>query len=328
MAGFEGKVGPFRLRLYGTRDGAGIYFGIGGALWDRVYAAGSDWSRRHRNRPAGSSPVKTGAVTPAAAEKLRRIDGQGWYHTLDLGEGVRTDGLFDHMPHLEKYRFPESLHGLRVLDIGSFDGFWAFEFERRGAAEVVAWDAPRFADLDFPPSIREGMLPEELDRAPGTGFALAIELLQSRVQRRFGSIYALSPEQVGTFDLTHMGNVLVHLRDPAGALQRMAAVTSGEAWVVEAFEPEFGSDASVMRYMGGQQDCNWWRFSVRALRDMVADAGFSEVEEVARFAIPFRNSNRLMNILVLRARGSVGAEESGSAIAKCDSEAPAPVAEP
>jgi tRNA (mo5U34)-methyltransferase len=32
------------------------------------------------------------------------------------------------------------LTGLRCLDVGTMDGFWAFEMERRGAVEVVAVD--------------------------------------------------------------------------------------------------------------------------------------------------------------------------------------------
>ena len=36
-------------------------------------------------------------------------------------------------------------------DVAAFDGFWSFEFERRGAAEVVALGiaTPREVDLPF-----------------------------------------------------------------------------------------------------------------------------------------------------------------------------------
>lgn len=302
MAVLGGRLGPFRFNFNASRDGAGVYLGLGGTAWQRLHAGLAQRNRRRREQQAVRSPEAPKGVSAATAEKLKRIAGLGWYHTLDLGDGVRTDGAFDHTPHLAKYRLPADLSGKRVLDIGSFDGFWSFEFERRGAAEVIAWDAPSLADLDFPPAARQAMTAEQLAIEPGKGFALAIELLQSKVQRRLGSVYAITPEEVGVFDMTHIGNVLVHLRDPAGALQRMARVTAGEAWIVEAYEPELGPETSVMRYMGGQQDCNWWRFSEQALRDMVAHAGFASVEEVARFAIPFRGSNRNMHLLVLRAQ--------------------------
>jgi 2-polyprenyl-3-methyl-5-hydroxy-6-metoxy-1,4-benzoquinol methylase len=37
--------------------------------------------------------------------------------------------------------WPE-LTGRRCLDIGTADGFWAFEMDRRGAADVLATDVP------------------------------------------------------------------------------------------------------------------------------------------------------------------------------------------
>src|SRR5579862_4659707 len=63
-----------------------------------------------------------------------------WYHTLELGHGVVTPGWFDTRPAVCAVRFPASLAGVRCLDVATFDGFWAFEMERRGAAEVVAID--------------------------------------------------------------------------------------------------------------------------------------------------------------------------------------------
>ncbi len=45
-----------------------------------------------------------------------------------------------------QFPIPEDLHGARVLDIGTWDGWFSFEMEPRGA-EVLAvdcWDNPRF----------------------------------------------------------------------------------------------------------------------------------------------------------------------------------------
>ena len=62
-----------------------------------------------------------------------------WYHSLELAPGVVTPGWFDLRPMAAKLPWP-TLTGLRCLDVGTFDGFWAFEMERRGAREVVAID--------------------------------------------------------------------------------------------------------------------------------------------------------------------------------------------
>ena len=51
-----------------------------------------------------------------------------------------TPGWFDTRAVAPKLPFPERSTGKRCLDIGTFDGFWAFEMERRGADEVLAID--------------------------------------------------------------------------------------------------------------------------------------------------------------------------------------------
>jgi predicted nicotinamide N-methyase len=40
--------------------------------------------------------------------------------------------------------FPASFAGQRVLDVGTFDGFYAFLAEHRGAARVVAVDNEQY----------------------------------------------------------------------------------------------------------------------------------------------------------------------------------------
>lgn len=68
---------------------------------------------------------------------------------------VLTPGEFNHIPHLAKYGLPADLSGKRVLDIGTFDDFWAFQFEKRGTAEVMALDVETFGDIDFPAGARD-----------------------------------------------------------------------------------------------------------------------------------------------------------------------------
>src|SRR3954469_2657180 len=103
---------------------------------------------------------------------VERAKAQGWYHTLDL-PGVTTTGVFDMRPYVPQYGLPESLAGKRVLEVGTWDGFWAFELERRGAAEVIAIDLDDERDLDWPPRRRR----PNPDLVRGSGFRIAKELL-------------------------------------------------------------------------------------------------------------------------------------------------------
>src|SRR5689334_19498989 len=87
--------------------------------------------------------------TPAQIEDVQRKVAAiaAWYHRIPLGDGIETPGHF----RMQHYHFPERLDGKRVLDVGASTGFFAYEFERRGAAEVVAIELPSWTDHDWTP---------------------------------------------------------------------------------------------------------------------------------------------------------------------------------
>src|SRR3954468_2474466 len=105
-------------------------------------------------------------------ELLERAREQGWYHTLEL-PGLTTNGLFDMRQYVPQYGLPESLAGKRVLEVGTWGGFWAFELARRGGAGVVAIALDSEEELDWPPRRRK----PNLDLVRGQGFRLAKEML-------------------------------------------------------------------------------------------------------------------------------------------------------
>src|SRR3954447_7446530 len=114
--------------------------------------------------------------TPELRERAERYP---WYHTIELGDGVVTQGMFDHRPVLDRYPIPADLSGKRCLDVATMDGFWAFEMERRGAESVTAIDIDRPDELDWPASLRAGH-DTRLDETKAERFALAKEALGSR----------------------------------------------------------------------------------------------------------------------------------------------------
>jgi tRNA (mo5U34)-methyltransferase len=93
------------------------------------------------------------------------------------------------------------------------------------------------------------------------------------------SVYDLNPEQLGSFDFVHCGDLLLHLREPLTALERIRSVTSGRLLlsdVVDLAAPG-GSYGPIVQYMGGWDDLLWWVPSLDALAQMAIDAGFREV---------------------------------------------------
>ena len=66
-----------------------------------------------------------------------------WYHKIDLGNGIITPGRdYEKMWQSTSCVMNNiNYEGKRVLDLGSLDGYWAFEAEKRGASTIVATDA-------------------------------------------------------------------------------------------------------------------------------------------------------------------------------------------
>jgi len=217
-------------------------------------------------------------------ELLERARERSWYHTLELPGGEVTRGLFDLRPYVPRYGIPKRLHGLRALEVGTWDGFWAFELERRGA-DVVALDLDDERDLDWPPRRRPAAFPDE---PRGRGFALARELLGSAVDRRNLSVYDATPDALGgQFDLVFCGSVLIHLRDQLLALERMAALTKPGGLLISA--EEYDKLASlvpfpVSRYRADREAAVvFWLPGIRTWSRMLWTAGYDDVRRHGRF---------------------------------------------
>ena len=212
-----------------------------------------------------------------------------WYHTIDLGNGVVTPGWHDTRPIVSQLPIPASLEGKRCLDVGTFDGFWAFEMERRGAAEVVAIDVLDPAKWDWP----VGSSPEtvaEIGRrkARGQGFEVARQALGSSVVRRELSVYDLDPEEIGRFDLVYLGSLLIHLREPVRALERLREVCGGTMIVVDGIDLILSLLLPRMPVatLDGNGRPWWWYPNEAGLTREIEAAGFELTEKPRRLFMP------------------------------------------
>ena len=224
----------------------------------------------------------------------RRIEQRRWYHTMELAPGLVTQGWFDLRGDVGHYGLPERMDGLRALDVGTWDGFWAFEMERRGA-QVVALDLDDERELDWPPRRRPATYPDE---PRGTGFALAHEALGSRVERVVGSIYHTTAQELGTFDWVLCGSVLVHLRDQLLALERIAGLCRGTFVSAEEYHRGLGLlPLPVSRYHADRDRAVvFWLPSARTWRRMLWTAGFDRVERLGRFDMRAGEGDRAFSV--------------------------------
>jgi tRNA (mo5U34)-methyltransferase len=219
-----------------------------------------------------------------------------WYHTLELEPGVVTPGWFDLRPVVDELPWPD-VRGKRCLDVATYDGFFAFELERRGAAEVIATDVADASEWDWPPDARaEG--PERARAASGAvrgvGFHHAKEALGSSVERVEMNVYQLDPDVLGTFDVVVCGSLMLHLRDPLRALEAIRGVCRGQFLSAETVKlglsllhrrrPLAHLDGSGMRVQ-------WWTPSAAGHRRMLFAAGFGVERESKLYSVRFGESH-------------------------------------
>ena len=239
--------------------------------------------------------MSTTATGEGGGEFVQKVaENPLWYHTLELPDGVVTPGQFDLRPIVDQLPWPD-VSGKRCLDVGTYDGYLAFELEKRGAAEVVAADIDDHRYWDWPARDR-AQGPEVLAMMAGPekglGFRIAKEALGSKVERLGVNIYDLNPEEHGTFDVVVCGSLMLHLRDPIRALEAIRGVCSGVFLSSEQIDVPMTvmhRRKPAFRLRGDR--AQWWIPNTVGHRHMLFLAGF-DVERTTRpYAIAFGSSH-------------------------------------
>ncbi len=214
-----------------------------------------------------------------------------WYHTLELPGGVLTPGWFDLRNLVARLPWPD-VRGQRCLDVATYDGFFAFELERRGAAEVIATDIPDHEDWDWPAAARAASGEQLAAWAgdKGRGFEVAHAALGSSVEKRVISAYHLSPEELGTFDFVVCGSLMLHLRDPVRALEAIRSVCRGSFMSLEEVSLPLSialrrRPVAEMRF--DERRCQWWVANTAGHVRMLEIAGFEVTAAVGPFSERF-----------------------------------------
>ena len=180
-----------------------------------------------------------------------------WYHTIEIAPGLVTPGWFDLRPVLRKMPWPD-VRGKRCLDIGTYDGFLAYEMEKRGASEVIAIDIEDHTQWDWPVDVR-ATGGENLAKLAGPeksrGFKGSIQwdLEGSRGTRSWHvsivdgrAVAAEGPADDASVKM-HMSvpvfaRVLARELDPARAMMEGKLEIEGDFAVAAQIGPMFGED--------------------------------------------------------------------------------------
>lgn len=212
---------------------------------------------------------------------LARANAVDWWHSgIDLGNGIVTQGRSHPAVNLLPYLgLPDDLTGKTVIDICTWDGFMAFECERRGArvtaVDSFAWDKCNAA------LTKHG--------TGADGFKLARQARQSRVYGANCDVLDLSVDGFGTYDIVLFLGVLYHMRHPLLALEKVAPhVADGGVLILETHADMIDSDKPVMRFYPGDEingdSTNWWGPNAACVKAMLHDVGFAHVEQLPSMA--------------------------------------------
>jgi SAM-dependent methyltransferase len=236
--------------------------------------------------PAPESP----AVTTDSRAAIAAVS--TWYHSIEVAPGVVTPGVFDLRPIVERMPWPD-VRGKRCLDVGTYDGFLAFELERRGAAEVVAVEIGSYEQWDWEVHFRThgpDYLRAVAGAQPAAGFTIARQLLRSSVRLERCTVYELSPALVGTFDVVVCGSLLLHLRDPLRALAAIRSVCESQFLSTNQVELALSllhRRRPLARIDGTSGMTQWWLPNAAGHRQMLRAAGFAIVRESELYSIPY-----------------------------------------
>jgi len=211
------------------------------------------------------------------------IDDCAFYHTTELpGLGLQR-GVWDLRPEagggsFDEYFGGHDFTGERVLDIGTASGALAFEIERRGAAEIVAFDLDEGLTYDLRLPMDEKTLAETRHgiRMMKNAFWLTHHLLQSKVKVVYGHANAL-PSSLGYFDTIVMGNVLEHLQDPVGAVLQAVRHTDHLIITQSDWMPGVvGDDFIGLLMFDVAAPFSWYQVKPGLLQNLLARWGFNE----------------------------------------------------
>jgi len=213
-----------------------------------------------------------------------------WYHTIELGGGLVTPGVFDLRPIVSGLGIPERLDGKTVLDVGPGNGFFTFLFEERGAA-VTTVELPSWEAHDASPVLKafyqsDDGKPTAVNIHDALGLAARVK--GSRVTRQFVNIYDFDPAVHGRYDIVFCAAVLLHLTDPLRALYRIFSATKEMALVSTPIHDE-ASAVPRADFRGTATGHTFWLPNRACLLQWARAAGFSRVEWVTAFHLTGRD---------------------------------------
>ena len=257
---------------------------------------GKQMLNRPRPRPPGAVQLRFTGGCDLAEFQARCSKHEFWYHSFYFDNGFVQRGDYDIGRDIANYGLPKDMTGMSVLDVGTGSGWFAAYFEQRGA-DVTTTDVRGYCDFDVfgrdanPPLESEKTAPDrimpdgrEVYYSPvSEGFWIMKDLLGLKAEYVNARVYDLCPAIFGgrKFDLVFVGSVLMHLRDPIGALMAIHSVCDHQLIATSLILRELpwsGGNPRMQLQKGAGDGISWWVPNRECLAEWAKAAGFQDVD--------------------------------------------------
>lgn len=238
------------------------------------------------NWPADPPPGYLGQLDPDFQRELAgrwadvRLEDCYFYHSVLLPDGSFVRGPWDLIDNESEYLGGIDLAGRTVLEFGPASGWLTLWMTQQGAEVVIndiGWDLS--TDL-----IPLGTIDLEMTRRVQVARASQVVNSWWYVRNAYGHsaravyapIYDL-PSDLGRYDVSTFGSILLHLRDPFMALQQAAAVTDDTIVVTEPLLVTTEDIDKPVMFWNPSKSTNpngWWLLPPGVITDMLDVLGF------------------------------------------------------
>ena len=191
---------------------------------------------------------KTTEAAPKAAAPTLNPAELNWWHSITLPDGTTTKGVHNYDSEIgNRYLFPE-VTDKTVLDIGTFDGYWAARAIKGGAKSVHAIDRHILPTAKYISEVFKFKYTQESD------------------------INVPCIDEIGKFDIVLFYGVVYHLHNPVQGIMNAAnAVKSGGLLLLESACNQIQSVGFNPHTHDGD-DTNYFMPNIQGLKDTIAVA--------------------------------------------------------
>ncbi len=234
-----------------------------------------------------------------------------FFHVIDLPGEEPTPGQWDFRYTEREYHGSFDFKGKTVLEIGTATGSHAFWMEKEGAVVTPydlspshSWDIMPTSDQDYREV--ERTMRSTMGRL-NNGWYYCRNRLGSKLELSFGSIYDI-PEELGDFDVVTFGSVLLHTRNPVGAIQ-FAADRAKEAIIItDRLPPDMDLKRPLMEFMPKRERAKsfgawtWWWIGPKVFENLLELRGFNKFDlSVSKhFFVPMNKKIELFTLVATR----------------------------